>query len=149
MSVASPFDDVALSIRGIRKAFAGSRGGAATVAVQNLTLDVYAGEFLALVGASGSGKTTTLKMINRLIEPDAGQILIAGQPNTAESPEALRRRIGYAFQGVGLFPHLTVAENVAITPRLLGWPERDIRSRVVELMMLVELPCEEYGSGSA
>lgn len=114
------------------------------VAVRDLSLNIHIGEFLALIGSSGSGKTTTLKMINRLIEPDAGAILIEGRSNAMGPAHELRRRIGYVFQGVGLFPHLSVAENVAITPRLLHWPESDIHERVVELLTLVELPYETY-----
>lgn len=114
------------------------------VAVRDLSLSIHIGEFLALIGSSGSGKTTTLKMINRLIEPDAGAILIEGRSNAMGPAHELRRRIGYVFQGVGLFPHLSVAENVAITPRLLHWPESDIHERVVELLTLVELPYETY-----
>lgn len=113
-------------------------------AVRDLSLNVYMGEFLALIGSSGSGKTTTLKMINRLIEPDTGAILIEGRSNAVEPAHELRRRIGYVFQGVGLLPHLSVAENIAITPRLLHWPESDIHERVVELLTMVELPYETY-----
>jgi len=111
-----------------------------TIAVDRLTLRAGAGELLVLVGGSGSGKTTTLKMVNRLIEPDSGSIRIGGRDVGAEPAPLLRRRIGYCFQQIGLFPHLSVAENVAVTPRLLGWPEPRIRARVDELLALVELP---------
>jgi osmoprotectant transport system ATP-binding protein len=107
--------------------------------VDGLTLAVAPGELLALVGGSGSGKTTTLKMVNRLVEPSAGRILVDGEDVAAVPAYRLRRRIGYAFQAVGLFPHLTVAENVAITPRLLGWDAARIRRRVAALLELVEL----------
>lgn len=130
----------AVSMRGVNKSFSKDQA----FAVRDLTLEVAHGEFLALVGGSGSGKTTTLKMLNRLIEPDTGEILITGRPNTAMPGFALRRRIGYVFQGIGLFPHLTVAENVAITPRLLKWTERDVRARVAELLDLVDLPHATY-----
>lgn len=133
-----------LSTQGLARSFDGGR----TWAVRDLSLDVAAGSFLALVGGSGSGKTTLLKMINRLIEPDAGRVLIAGEVNTARPAPLLRRGIGYVFQGAGLFPHLTVAENVAITPRLLGWPEAEIVARVAELLALVELPDETWGGRS-
>jgi osmoprotectant transport system ATP-binding protein len=109
------------------------------VAVDRLSLSVPAGSLLALVGGSGSGKTTTLRMVNRLIEPDAGAIRIGGRDGRDEPGPLLRRRIGYCFQQIGLFPHLSVAENVAVTPRLLGWPAERVRRRVDELLALVEL----------
>ena len=115
-------------------------GGASVVA--DVSFTVAPGELLALVGASGSGKTTTLKMINRLVEPDAGRVLIDGRDTGGMELHALRRSIGYVFQGVGLFPHMTVAENVGLPLSLLGW-ERDRRTaRVRELLVLVELPPE-------
>jgi len=110
------------------------------VAVDRLSLTIASGELLVLLGGSGSGKTTTLKMINRLIEPSAGDVLVDGRSVRDVEPHALRRRIGYCFQQVGLFPHMTVAGNVAITPRLLGWPRARIARRVDELLELVELP---------
>jgi osmoprotectant transport system ATP-binding protein len=114
------------------------------VAVDRLSLRVEAGELLALVGGSGSGKTTTLKMVNRLIEPDAGTIRIGGRDARSEPAPLLRRRIGYCFQQIGLFPHLSVAENVAVTPQLLGWTAERIRARVDELLALVELEPAAY-----
>jgi osmoprotectant transport system ATP-binding protein len=105
-------------------------------------LSVWPKEFLVILGESGSGKTTLLKMINRLQPPDSGNVLIDGQPTNAVVPHELRRRIGYVFQRVGLFPHMTVAENIAVTPRLLGWHENEIRARVEELLALVNLPPE-------
>src|SRR4051794_33806872 len=111
-----------------------------TFAVDDVTLQVELGLFVALVGASGSGKTTTLKFINRLIEPDSGTVRIEGEPVAASDPATLRRRIGYVFQGIGLFPHMSVGENIAITPQLLGWPAAEIDARVRELLDLVELP---------
>jgi osmoprotectant transport system ATP-binding protein len=110
------------------------------VAVDDLSLRVDEGELLVLLGGSGSGKTTTLKMVNRLIEPSAGRVIIEGQDVGALDPHVLRRRIGYVFQRVGLFPHMTVAENVAVTLTLLGWDRERIRSRVDLLLELVELP---------
>jgi osmoprotectant transport system ATP-binding protein len=109
------------------------------VAVAGLTLEVAQGELMVLLGGSGSGKTTTLKMVNRLIEPSAGRVLVDGRDTRDLAGHELRRGIGYCFQQVGLFPHLTVAENIAVTPRLLGWDAPRIASRVDELLELVEL----------
>jgi len=114
-------------------------------AVAELSLRIERGELLVLLGGSGCGKTTTLKMINRLIEPSAGQVRIGGVAAQSLPPHALRRHIGYAFQQVGLFPHMSVAENVAVTPRLLGWPEERVAERVEGLLRLVELDPDEYG----
>jgi osmoprotectant transport system ATP-binding protein len=111
----------------------------ATLSVRALSFEIGAGEFLVLIGPSGCGKTTTLKMINRLVEPSTGRIEIAGLPPAASDPVILRRHIGYVFQEAGLFPHMTVAENIAITPRLLGWPKAEIAARVTELLVLVRL----------
>ena len=97
-------------------------------AVRDVSLRVPAGQMLVLLGGSGCGKTTTLKMINRLIEPTSGRIEVNGQDVRAADPVQLRRGIGYVFQGIGLFPHLTVAENVAVVPKLLGWPRRADRT---------------------
>jgi osmoprotectant transport system ATP-binding protein len=113
------------------------------VAVDALDLDVAERELLVLLGGSGSGKTTTLKMINRLIEPSSGSIRIAGEEAAAIEAHELRRRIGYVFQKAGLFPHMSVAENVGVTPRLLGWAPERIARRVDELLELVELPPDE------
>ena len=114
----------------------------AHVALSEASLTVQAGEFVALVGASGSGKTTLLKTINGLIAPDAGEVRIEGEPVGALAPHLLRRRIGYVFQEVGLFPHLTVAENITITPKLLGWDKARRAARSAELLDLVALPRE-------
>jgi osmoprotectant transport system ATP-binding protein len=111
-------------------------------AVRSVDLAVPAGQFVAIVGDSGSGKTTTLKMTNRLLEPTSGEVCIDGEPTRSQPPHLLRRRIGYVFQRIGLFPHLTVAENIGITPQLLGWPAAKIAGRVVELLALVNLPSE-------
>jgi osmoprotectant transport system ATP-binding protein len=119
------------------------RYGAAEV-VHELSLEIAAGELLVLMGGSGSGKTTTLKMINRLVEPSAGCVRIAGRDTRSLAPHALRRRIGYVFQQIGLFPHMSVAENVGITPRLLGDPDARVRERVDRLLRLVELEPEAY-----
>jgi osmoprotectant transport system ATP-binding protein len=108
-----------------------------TVAVDHLSLTIPAGRICVLIGPSGCGKTTSLRMVNRLIEPTSGEILIDGQNVLREDPTQLRRRIGYVIQQVGLFPHQTIAENVATVPKLLGWPEQRIRARVDELLSLI------------
>ncbi len=113
-------------------------------AVNNLSFTVPAGLICVLVGPSGCGKTTSLKMVNRLIEPTSGQILIDGRDISAEQPVQLRRRIGYVIQQVGLFPHQTVGANVATVPRLLGWPRADIERRVDELLAVVGLEPADY-----
>src|SRR6185437_4868037 len=114
-------------------------------ALAGVSLSVAPGEFTALVGGSGSGKTTLLKTINRLVTPDAGSVRVLGQDVTASPAHLLRRKVGYVFQEVGLFPHLTVAENIAITPRLLGWDRKRIDARVANLLGLVDLPLEIGG----
>ena len=111
-------------------------------ALDGVSLSVPAGQFVALVGASGSGKTTLLKTINRLAVPDAGSVRVLGEDVAAGPAHSLRRKIGYVFQEMGLFPHLTVAENIAITPRLVGWDKKRIDSRVANLLGLVDLPLE-------
>jgi len=121
------------------------RFGGPDPAVDAVTLSVPKGQFLAIVGASGSGKTTLMKMVNRLVEPDEGAVRVEGAAVAGEDPVQLRRRIGYVFQGVGLFPHMTVGENIAITPRLLGWSPEDRAARVAELLDLVSLPRDFAG----
>src|SRR3954447_10823869 len=110
-----------------------------TVAVEELSLDVPAGEIAVLVGPSGCGKTTTMRMVNRLVEPTSGRIFVGGEDVTRADPVKLRRGIGYVIQQVGLFPHQTVGTNVATVPRLLGWERRRSRARVDELLELVGL----------
>ena len=109
-------------------------------ALAGVDLAIPTGQFVALVGASGSGKTTLLKTINGLVAPDAGTVRVEGVDARSLPPHDLRRRIGYVFQEVGLFPHLSVAENIAVTPRLLGWAPARIAARVDELLDLVALP---------
>src|SRR5215470_15945289 len=109
------------------------------VAVDDVSLEVFQGEFLAIVGGSGSGKTTLLRLANRLIDADGGKIAVEGEDVRLLDPVALRRRIGYVFQSGALFPHLSVAANIGITPKLLGWPAADIAARVDELLDLVRL----------
>src|SRR5690606_8682994 len=108
-------------------------------AVNDLSMTIPAGRICVLVGPSGCGKTTSLKMVNRLIEPTSGSILLDGRDIADEDPIALRRRIGYVIQQVGLFPHQTIGTNVATVPRLLGWDADRIRARVDELLELVGL----------
>lgn len=120
--------------------------GSAVPAVQDLSLAIRAGEVVALLGASGSGKTTALKTINRLVEPTGGIVAVDGVDVRSRDAIGLRRGIGYVFQGVGLFPHLSVGENVAVVPRLLGWPRDVIATRVAELLAMVGLDPDEYGS---
>src|SRR5438445_11128186 len=102
------------------------------VAVDDVSLDVAEGEFLAVVGGSGSGKTTLLRLANRLIEVDSGSITVEGEDISRTDPILLRRRIGYVFQSGGLFPHMSVAGNIGVTPGLLGWPAEKISARVDE-----------------
>jgi len=117
---------------GVRRSYGG------TVAVDSVSLEIAGGSFVALVGASGSGKSTLLKMVNRLVEPSAGRIAIGGEDVTDAEPYALRRRIGYVFQNIGLFPHMTVAENIGIGLRLAGG--KDGAGRIADLLDLVDLP---------
>jgi osmoprotectant transport system ATP-binding protein len=127
-------------LRGVTVNYAGR------AAVDAVDLDVAGGEFIVLLGPSGSGKSTLLRTINRLVVPDAGSIEIDGRDAAAEPPEALRRGIGYAIQAVGLFPHMSVAQNVAVVPELLGWERADIAARVDELLGLVRLDPARYGA---
>jgi len=117
---------------------------AATPAVDDVSFTVPEGVLCMLVGTSGSGKTTLLRMVNRLIDPTAGQILIDGVPTTTQDPIALRRGIGYVIQQVGLFPHMTVEENVRVVPSILGKSAREMRGRVDELLTLVGLDPDQY-----
>jgi osmoprotectant transport system ATP-binding protein len=118
--------------------------GGHVLAVDDVSLNVAAGEFLAIVGGSGSGKTTLLRLANRLIEADSGSITIEGEDVRHADPIGLRRRIGYVFQSGGLFPHMSVASNIGITPKLLGWPAEEISARVDELLDLVRLDRAPY-----
>jgi osmoprotectant transport system ATP-binding protein len=116
-----------------------------TVAVEGLDLDVHEHELLALVGPSGCGKSTTLRMANRLVELTSGRLVVEGADVAGTDPVALRRRMGYVIQNVGLFPHRTVEQNVATVPRLLGWSRERARSRVADLLELVGLAPQTYG----
>src|SRR6201992_2216162 len=119
----------------VGKSFNGGR----VKAVDDVSLDVAEGEFLAIVGGSGSVKTTLLRLANRLIDADEGHITVEGEDVRATDPVRLRRRIGYVFQSGGLFPHMSVADNIGITPKLLGTAAAEISSRVDELLDLVRL----------
>jgi osmoprotectant transport system ATP-binding protein len=127
-------ESAAIRLEGLRKTYPDG-----TVAVAGLDLDVPAGELVCLIGPSGCGKTTTMKMINRLVEPSSGHILLGGEDVTAVDAVHLRRRIGYVIQQVGLFAHQTIADNVATVPRLVGWNKARTRARVGELLELVGL----------
>jgi osmoprotectant transport system ATP-binding protein len=109
-------------------------------AVDDISFQVRAGEIFVLLGTSGCGKTTTLKMINRLVAPDAGEIRIGGKPSTAEPVQKWRRAIGYVMQDIGLFPHYTVAENAAVVPDLLKWDKAKTRARAEVLLQKFNLP---------
>jgi osmoprotectant transport system ATP-binding protein len=122
-----------ISFREVSKTYEGR------AVLDRVSLEVREREFLAIVGPSGSGKTTLLRLVNRLIDASSGSARVEGEDVRAVDAVALRRRIGYVFQGVGLFPHMTVAENIAITPRLLGWQTPQIEARVDELIELVRL----------
>jgi osmoprotectant transport system ATP-binding protein len=113
-------------------------------AVRELSFEVAEGETVVLLGTSGSGKTTTMKMVNRLIEPTGGRILVGGRNIADESPIALRRRMGYAIQHIGLFPHMTVGENIAVVPRLVGWDTERIARRVDEMLSMVGLEPDQF-----
>ena len=114
--------------------------------LENFSLSVAASETVALVGPSGCGKTTALKLVNRLLEPDAGTVLVFGRDVRQEDPIALRRKTGWVIQEAGLFPHWTVRENVETVPRLVGWDPARRRARVAELLAMVGLADAEFGS---
>ena len=120
------------------------RTAGGTRVLDTFSLTVNPGEVLALVGASGAGKTTVLKLVNRLLVADTGEVLVQGKDTRQWDPIRLRRAIGYVIQEVGLFPHLTVGDNVAVVPRLEKWPEKKTRARVHELLQLVALPPDIY-----
>ncbi len=134
-------EDTAIEFRHVSKKFK----GAAQMAVSDVSLTIREGEFITILGSSGCGKTTLLKMVNRLYEPDSGEILLFGKPIAKENPTELRRRIGYVIQQVGLFPHMTVAENISIVPKMLKWDQKKIEERVETLLLMAGLEPAQYG----
>lgn len=133
-----------IRLEGVRKAFERD-GDEPLVAVAGVDLEIGRGEAVALVGPSGCGKTTTLRLINRLEEPSAGRVLVDGEPTDGVDPVRLRRGMGYVIQSGGLFPHLTIAENVALVAKLEGWSAARRRERTAELLELVHLSMDEHG----
>jgi osmoprotectant transport system ATP-binding protein len=129
-----------ISYRKVSKSFDEGR----TWAVDEVSFDVHEGETVVLLGSSGCGKTTLLKLTNRLLEPSSGIIDVDGKNISRQDPISLRRKIGYVFQGIGLFPHLTIQENISMVPRLLGWPVERRRERAHELMEMIGLDPEDY-----
>ncbi len=128
-----------IQLENVTKQFAGGSN-----AVLNLSLDIPDGQTCVLIGPSGCGKTTTLRMINRLIDPDSGRILVDSIDTRGVDPAALRLKMGYVIQSTGLFPHMTVGDNVGTVPRLWKWDKQRIRKRVDELLELVALPPNDY-----
>ena len=133
----------AISVRGVHV----SRGAAGSV-LRGLDLDIATGETLALVGRSGAGKSTLLKLVNGLIVPERGQVLVEGRDTREWNPYELRRRIGYVLQEIGLFPHMSVADNIGVVPRLLGWDAARISARAKDMLSLVGLPPGTYANRS-
>ena len=140
MTASHPDTRAMIRLEHLTKTFPGQQ----RPAVDDLTLDIPAGEIVILVGPSGCGKTTTMKMINRIIEPTSGSIVLDGEDVTHTDPDRLRRRIGYVIQQIGLFPHMTIAENIATVPKLLGWDGARISERVDELLGTVGMDPEQY-----
>ena len=138
--VAPDAGKIEIRLEDLSKRFPGQR----ELAVEDLSLEVPEGEIVILVGPSGCGKTTTMKMINRIIEPTSGRIFLDGEDVTKVNPDQLRRRIGYVIQQIGLFPHATIADNIATVPKLLGWDKRRIAERVDELLETVGMEPGAY-----
>jgi len=132
--------DIKIKLEGLTKTFP----GASEPAVDALSLDIPRGQIVVFVGPSGCGKTTTMKMVNRLIEPTSGRIVLDGEDVTRVNPDKLRRRIGYVIQQIGLFPHMTIAQNIATVPRMLRWDSERIGKRVDELLTTVGMDPDGY-----
>jgi osmoprotectant transport system ATP-binding protein len=130
----------AVEFHDVRKAFGGRP------VLDGFTLTVEAGETIALIGPSGCGKTTALKLVNRLLDADAGRVLVEGKDVSGEDPISLRRKLGYVIQEGGIFPHWDVRANVEVVPRMLGWDEDRRKRRAAEVLAMVNLPAEEFGS---
>lgn len=137
-------ENTLVEFRNVSFSIAGSQSGIGPPIISNLNLTVNRGETLVLLGESGCGKTTTLKLVNRLLQPSAGEVLVEGKATTAWDPIALRRHIGYVIQEGGLFPHFTVARNVGLVPTLAGWDETRTEKRVQELLQLVGLDAAKF-----
>ncbi len=129
-----------IRLEGVGKTYPGAK----VAAVEELSLDVHEGEILVLVGPSGCGKSTTLRLINRMIEPSSGRILLDDEDVTKVNPDKLRRRIGYVIQQIGLFPHQTIAQNIATVPKMLGWDKEKIKASTERLLTTVGLDPEQY-----
>ena len=140
MSATSALSDLAVELRNVSYALDNRQ------IVSNVSFKVAPGETLVLLGRSGTGKTTTLKLINRLVEPSSGEIFIEGRSQLEWDPIRLRRRIGYVIQDVGLFPHWTVEQNVAMVPRLESWPEPRVQERVRQMLELVGLDLVKFAA---
>ena len=128
-----------VELQGVSKRF-----GRSALVLDDVSIAVEDGTILALLGASGSGKTTALRLVNRLVEPDQGGVTVLGKPATEWDVVELRRRIGYVIQEGGLFPHFTVERNVGLVPERMGWPEMKVRERARELLSLVGLDPDEF-----
>jgi osmoprotectant transport system ATP-binding protein len=133
-----------IEVKNITKTFGAHKAVEPRKAVDNVSFSVGEGENVVFLGTSGCGKTTLLKMINRLLEPDSGEISIGGRRIREQRPEQLRRSIGYVFQNNGLFPHYTISENIGIVPRLLGWDAPKIAARTDQLMEKLHLPADQF-----
>ena len=131
---------IAIRLEDLAKRFPGEK----ELAVKDLTMEIPQGEIVILVGPSGCGKTTTMKMINRIIEPSSGRIFLDGEDVTKVNPDQLRRRIGYVIQQIGLFPHVTIADNIATVPKMLDWKKERITERVDELLEMVGMDPGKY-----
>ncbi|MBQ9228206.1 MAG: ABC transporter ATP-binding protein [Eubacterium sp.] len=131
---------IAVELKNVSKRFKGQ----SVPALDNVSVQIEEGEFVTILGSSGCGKTTLIKMLNRLYEPDSGEIYLFGQNIQAQNPVALRRKIGYVIQQVGLFPQMTVKDNIATIPKILKWDKRRIREETDRMLRLVQLAPDEF-----